>query len=152
MMSSVKLKCWLYICLPGMIKHFMRMKTRTEWWKLRNFLSGSWNNHVLRFPFMPFLNFNMYICMGNFYVNYIFLTLVFRALYYILSINICIYSVNNNALLVSGQKTSFMLFLNKFDIFEKKILKVRTIQQVYFVIGGVYYHFSFNTLHCAGSA
>lgn len=34
---------------------------------------------------------------------------------------------NNDVLLFCTQKTSFMLFLNKFDIFEKKILKVRTI-------------------------
>lgn len=35
----------------GMIKHVLRMKAETEWWRLRNFLSGCWSNHVLRFPF-----------------------------------------------------------------------------------------------------
>jgi len=34
---------------------------------------------------------------------------------------------NNDVLVFCTQKTSFMLFLNKFDIFEKKILKVRII-------------------------
>ena len=39
------------------------------------------------------------------------------------------------------QKTSFMLFSNKFDIFKKKILKVRLVRTLYTIIGGGYYHF-----------
>jgi len=60
--------------------------------------------------------------------------------------------MNNDAHLFSGQKTSFMLFLNKFDIFEKKVLNVRTIQMSTLCHRWSVLSFQFNTLHCAGSA
>lgn len=60
--------------------------------------------------------------------------------------------VNNGGLIFCGQKTSFMLFLNKFDIFEKKILKVRTIHMSTLCHRWSVLSFQFNTLHCAGSA
>ncbi|RZC15197.1 Guanine nucleotide-binding protein alpha-1 subunit isoform C [Glycine soja] len=50
------------------------------------------------------------------------------------------------------EKTSFMLFLNKFDIFEKKVLNVRTIQMSTLCHRWSVLSFQFNTLHCAGSA
>uniref|UniRef100_I1K8H5 Guanine nucleotide-binding protein alpha subunit n=1 Tax=Glycine max TaxID=3847 RepID=I1K8H5_SOYBN len=50
------------------------------------------------------------------------------------------------------EKTSFMLFLNKFDIFEKKILNVRTIQMSTLCHRWSLLSFQFNTLRCAGSA
>jgi len=58
---------------------------------------------------------------------------------------------NNDVLLFSTQKTSFMLFLNKFDIFEKKILKVRTIWILYIVAGEVIIISVSNVLHSAGA-
>lgn len=60
-----------------MIKHFLRMKTRTEWWKLRNSLTGSWNNLALRYFLCLFCKYTrLYTC--NWCIFYIFSQVLFQ--------------------------------------------------------------------------
>ena len=127
-----------------MIKRYLKMITRTEWWRQRNSLNGSWSNHVLRFAF-PYMFSCFYVCATYLpaFENPFLDSCLFHFLKiwqnghfgFLLSQFL---SLTTNAFSHFGvQKTSFMLFLNKFDIFEKKVLKVRISRQ-----------FSTTLVHC----
>ncbi len=127
-----------------MTKHSLRMKTRTEWWRQRNSLTGSWSNLASRFSF--YAPFAMYLCKHTHmhsYVMYMY-NLVESSFPTSLSLIWILLSLlflegsdffYNSCLMFPQtfwmQKTSFMLFLNKFDIFEKKVLKVRVNRMVH---------------------
>ena len=89
-------------CVIGMISCFLRMKQRTEWWRLKNSLTGFSKKHVLRSVY------------GLFWWK-------FKQSWFDIILNYSVYF---------HQKTSFMLFLNKFDIFEKKVQKVSVLSWI----------------------
>lgn len=83
----------------------------------------------------------------NFYYNYVEISMPYFSFSgpFVLfcQLTFLLISQKNDVILFSTQKTSFMLFLNKFDIFEKKILKVRTIWMLYILsLLERYHHFS----------
>lgn len=124
-----------------MIRHSLRMSRRIAWWRQRNSLTGSWSNRVLRFSFVPLL-----LCI----LLHLLRVSMFRAC---IGRQLEIFFWKKRYFGTLLQKTSFMLFLNKFDIFEKKVLKVRVnrLVHIYICVDNLYQVWVIDYLHLIGA-